>query len=112
MTINLCDLEVGKLGLAFHASCIMSVGKQQFRNRKVIVQFFLNISINIFNLELFFPPLGYITYQICQRNPLKILATIISHGKNFGGVFLDVSCHSEFESAIRIVKFPVKHEIS
>jgi hypothetical protein len=32
--------------------------------------------------------------------------------ENSGGVFLDVSCHPESESAIRIAKFLVYHEIS
>jgi hypothetical protein len=32
----------------------------------------------------------------------KILADPIPHGKNFGGVFLDVFSHLEFEAEVRL----------
>ena len=50
--------------------------------------------------------------QIFENFAPKILAHTTTRGKNFGCMFLDVSCHPEFESAIRMVKFLVNHEIS
>jgi hypothetical protein len=42
----------------------------------------------------------------------KILANTTTRGKSFGGVFLDVSRHPESESAIRMAKFLVDHELT
>src|SRR5277367_1878984 len=50
-------------------------------------------------------------YPYVAKNLLKNLANRTSRGKNFGGVFLDVFCYPEFESAIRIALFSPDHEI-
>ena len=55
--------------------------------------------------------LGQHNIPYVVKNLLKILANRTGRGNNFGGVFLDVFCYPEFESALRIAIFSVDHEI-